>query len=193
MARIDYVELPSATAHELTRGFYAKAFGWTFANYGPDYAATTNGDVGALAGDPSRRSGAGVRCGRESRRHYRQADFRFPRRPQVPLHRSVGQRARRLADGRGLKAIGAGLGHRPVKTFNVRARPHLVGFERWLDYYPCVTKVARITEGKPKSSSIMKGLPCVCFADSSVIAARRAAPGRAPVIGGVTAAGAVFA
>ena len=52
-ARIDYVELPSATAHELTRGFYAKAFGWTFTDYGPDYAATTNGttDVG-LNGQP---------------------------------------------------------------------------------------------------------------------------------------------
>ncbi len=48
MARIDYVELPSATAHELTRGFYAKAFGWEFTDYGPDYSATTNGttDVG---------------------------------------------------------------------------------------------------------------------------------------------------
>jgi hypothetical protein len=46
--RIDYVELPSATAHELTRAFYAKAFGWEFANYGPTYSATTNGvtDVG---------------------------------------------------------------------------------------------------------------------------------------------------
>ena len=42
-ARIDYVELPSATAHELTRGFYAKAFGWDFTDYGPDYSATTNG------------------------------------------------------------------------------------------------------------------------------------------------------
>ena len=41
--RIDYVELPSATAHELTRGFYAKAFGWGFTDYGPDYSATTNG------------------------------------------------------------------------------------------------------------------------------------------------------
>ena len=47
-ARIDYVELPSATGHELTRGFYAKAFGWAFTDYGPDYSATTNGttDVG---------------------------------------------------------------------------------------------------------------------------------------------------
>ena len=53
VARIDYVELPSATAHELTRAFYTKAFGWEFADYGPTYSATTNGttDVG-LQGDP---------------------------------------------------------------------------------------------------------------------------------------------
>jgi predicted enzyme related to lactoylglutathione lyase len=52
-ARIDYVELTSTTAHELTRGFYAQAFGWSFTDYGPDYAATTNGtvDVG-LNGQP---------------------------------------------------------------------------------------------------------------------------------------------
>ena len=52
--RIDYVELPSSTAHELTRSFYSKAFGWEFADYGPTYSATTNGttDVG-LQGDPS--------------------------------------------------------------------------------------------------------------------------------------------
>ncbi len=43
--RIDYVELPSATAHELTRDFYAKAFGWKFTNYGPDYSATEGGTV----------------------------------------------------------------------------------------------------------------------------------------------------
>ena len=48
MARIDYVELPSATAHELSRAFYAKAFGWEFTDYGPTYSATANGttDVG---------------------------------------------------------------------------------------------------------------------------------------------------
>lgn len=53
-ARIDYVELPSATAHELTRAFYARAFGWAFTDYGPSYSATINGiaDVG-LDGDPS--------------------------------------------------------------------------------------------------------------------------------------------
>jgi predicted enzyme related to lactoylglutathione lyase len=43
--RIDYVELPSLTAHELTRAFCAKAFGWTFTDYGPNYSATTTGDV----------------------------------------------------------------------------------------------------------------------------------------------------
>jgi len=54
MARIDYIELPSATAHELTRAFYARAFGWAFTDYGPDYAATTSGDVDlGLQGDPS--------------------------------------------------------------------------------------------------------------------------------------------
>jgi len=52
-ARIDYVELPSATAHELTRAFYAKAFGWAFTAYGADYAATTTSDVDVgLNGQP---------------------------------------------------------------------------------------------------------------------------------------------
>jgi len=44
-ARIDYVELPSVTAHELTRAFYSKAFGWSFTAFGPDYAATEGGTV----------------------------------------------------------------------------------------------------------------------------------------------------
>ena len=43
--RIDYVELPSATGHEITRAFYSKAFGWAFTDYGPDYSAMTTGDV----------------------------------------------------------------------------------------------------------------------------------------------------
>lgn len=52
-ARIDYVELPTATAHELTRAFYSKAFGWSFTDYGPDYSAMTTGDVGVgLNGQP---------------------------------------------------------------------------------------------------------------------------------------------
>ena len=53
VARIDYVELPSATAHELTRAFYSKAFGWSFADFGPDYSAMTTGDVDVgLNGQP---------------------------------------------------------------------------------------------------------------------------------------------
>ncbi len=53
MARIDYVELPSATAHELTRAFYRQAFDWDFTDYGPDYSATTSGDVDlGLNGQP---------------------------------------------------------------------------------------------------------------------------------------------
>jgi predicted enzyme related to lactoylglutathione lyase len=53
MARIDYVELPSATAHELTRAFYSKAFGWAFTDYGPDYSSTSTGDVDiGLNGQP---------------------------------------------------------------------------------------------------------------------------------------------
>jgi hypothetical protein len=39
--RIDYVELPSATAHELTRAFYAKAFGWAFTDYGSTVKANS--------------------------------------------------------------------------------------------------------------------------------------------------------
>ena len=53
VARIDYVELPSATAHELTRAFYSKAFGWSFADFGPDYSAMTTSDVDVgLNGQP---------------------------------------------------------------------------------------------------------------------------------------------
>ncbi len=44
MARISYVELPVQRVGE-TRDFYAKAFGWSFTDFGPDYAATTGGDV----------------------------------------------------------------------------------------------------------------------------------------------------
>ncbi|QDP20324.1 VOC family protein [Sphingomonas xanthus] len=52
-ARLDYVELPSATAHELTRAFYARSFGWTFTEFSPDYAATSSGDTDiGLNGQP---------------------------------------------------------------------------------------------------------------------------------------------
>jgi uncharacterized protein len=44
MARISYVELPAKRVGE-ARDFYAKAFGWAFTDFGPDYSATTGGDV----------------------------------------------------------------------------------------------------------------------------------------------------
>ena len=50
-AHIDYVELPSASAHELTRAFYGKAFGWTFADYGPTYSAVEGAVSVGLQGD----------------------------------------------------------------------------------------------------------------------------------------------
>ena len=39
--KIDYVEFPGGDL-PATKAFYAKAFGWTFLDYGPDYAATEN-------------------------------------------------------------------------------------------------------------------------------------------------------
>lgn len=58
MARLNYLELPVADTAAAKR-FYAKAFGWTFADYGPTYAATTSGDtdVGFQA-DPVERTAA---------------------------------------------------------------------------------------------------------------------------------------
>ena len=44
MARLNYVELPVRDVAG-TRDFYAAAFGWTFTDFGPDYAATTTGDT----------------------------------------------------------------------------------------------------------------------------------------------------
>ena len=42
--KIDYIELPG-TDLPATKGFYEAAFGWTFVDYGPDYAAFDNGGV----------------------------------------------------------------------------------------------------------------------------------------------------
>ena len=56
MARINYVELPVGDVPGLKR-FYREAFGWRFTDYGPDYAATTTGDVDlGLNGDAGQRT-----------------------------------------------------------------------------------------------------------------------------------------
>ena len=44
MARLNYVELPVQST-ETTKAFFAAAFGWEFADYGPTYAATRNGET----------------------------------------------------------------------------------------------------------------------------------------------------
>ena len=49
---IDYVEINVGSAMGPTRDFYAEAFGWEFADYGPDYAgikwSSGEGEVGGL-------------------------------------------------------------------------------------------------------------------------------------------------
>ena len=53
MARPCYIELPAADI-AASKAFYARAFGWTLADFGPTYAATTTGDVDVgLQGDAS--------------------------------------------------------------------------------------------------------------------------------------------
>jgi predicted enzyme related to lactoylglutathione lyase len=53
MARPNYFELPAADI-VAAKAFYTQAFGWSLAEYGPSYAATTTGDVDVgLQGDMS--------------------------------------------------------------------------------------------------------------------------------------------
>jgi len=44
MARPNFIELPARDL-AATKRFYEKAFGWDMAEFGPDYASTTTGDV----------------------------------------------------------------------------------------------------------------------------------------------------
>lgn len=44
MARLNYLELPVEDTAR-AKAFYGAAFGWTFADFGPTYAATTSGDT----------------------------------------------------------------------------------------------------------------------------------------------------
>lgn len=50
--KIDYVEFASADLAK-SKAFFDRAFGWTFQDYGPDYAAMTNAGLdGGLQSDP---------------------------------------------------------------------------------------------------------------------------------------------
>jgi len=44
MARLNYLELPVRDV-PVAKAFYAAAFGWTFTDFGPDYASTMTGDT----------------------------------------------------------------------------------------------------------------------------------------------------
>ena len=50
--KVDYVELPGGDLPR-AKAFYGAAFGWTFTDYGPEYAAFTEGlDGGFQAEEP---------------------------------------------------------------------------------------------------------------------------------------------
>ena len=53
--QIDYLELPAADLPQ-TKAFYAQAFGWTFQDYGPTYAAFDQGLDGGFDADPTERT-----------------------------------------------------------------------------------------------------------------------------------------
>lgn len=44
MARLSYLELPVRDVPTV-KAFYATAFGWSFTDFGPDYASTMTGDT----------------------------------------------------------------------------------------------------------------------------------------------------
>jgi predicted enzyme related to lactoylglutathione lyase len=60
---IDYIEF-AVDDLEQSKAFYAKALGWSFNDYGPDYAGikdpTTGGEFGGLAPQPVASRGEGV-------------------------------------------------------------------------------------------------------------------------------------
>jgi len=49
--KLDYLEMP-ATQLPALKAFYAAAFGWTFTDYGPDYAAFNEGLDGGFHAEP---------------------------------------------------------------------------------------------------------------------------------------------
>jgi uncharacterized protein len=55
--KVDYVEFPGAPIDGVKR-FYAEAFGWSFTDYGPTYAAFNEGLDGGFDGDAAEASKA---------------------------------------------------------------------------------------------------------------------------------------
>ena len=55
--KIDYLELPAGSIPSI-KAFYGQAFGWTFQDYGPTYAAFDEGLDGGFDADPAERTRA---------------------------------------------------------------------------------------------------------------------------------------
>jgi predicted enzyme related to lactoylglutathione lyase len=49
--KLDYIEFPAGDVTSV-KGFYGSAFGWKFQDYGPDYAAFSEGLDGGFDADP---------------------------------------------------------------------------------------------------------------------------------------------
>ena len=60
MSRLNYLELPVTDAAR-AKAFYGEAFGWSFSDFGPSYAATTSGDTDiGFQADPAQRTAAAL-------------------------------------------------------------------------------------------------------------------------------------
>ncbi|NBB66122.1 VOC family protein [Pseudomonas sp. ODNR1LW] len=55
--KLDYLELPASDL-PAAKEFYSRAFGWTFVDYGPTYAAFDQGLDGGFDADPNDRTKA---------------------------------------------------------------------------------------------------------------------------------------
>ena len=99
MARINYLELPVSTT-AAAKSFYSHAFGWTFTDFGPTYAATVTGDSDlGLQADPEQKTAAllpviqvedleaRTACCRSVGRDDHPPDLWLPRRAALPLPR----------------------------------------------------------------------------------------------------------
>ena len=95
--RIDYIEFSVKSVPDAKR-FYGQAFGWTFEDYGPDYASFSDGRLSGgfqtatkvttrwTAGDHLRgRPGGNGAQGEAGRRKDRQANLQLSRWPPVSL------------------------------------------------------------------------------------------------------------
>ncbi|UZD70404.1 VOC family protein [Brucella sp. JSBI001] len=50
--KLDYLEMPAANGSlDATKSFYARAFGWSFTDYGPTYSAFSEGLDGGFDAD----------------------------------------------------------------------------------------------------------------------------------------------